>query len=131
MAKLLKRNIHVVNLDPAAETFRYTTIVNIKDLVSCEDVMEFTKLGPNGGLIYSMEYLIENMDWFEDQLGDLGVDDYVLFDCPGQLELYTHLDIMKKVVNCLQKIGFRLCSVCLVDSTFLSDEPKFFSGVLM
>jgi GTPase SAR1 family protein len=52
--------------------------------------MDFTKLGPNGGLIYAMEYLIENTTWLEDQVRDLCEDDYVLFDCPGQLELYTH-----------------------------------------
>ena len=60
--------------------------------------MDYTKLGPNGGLIYSMEYLIENMEWLEEQIGALGPDDYVLFDCPGQLELYTHLDIMNRVL---------------------------------
>jgi len=131
MARLLKRTVHVVNLDPAAESFRYTTIVDIKDLVNCDDVMEMTNLGPNGGLVYSMEYLLDNMEWLQEELGNLGEDDYVLFDCPGQLELYTHLDIMSRLVKSLESLGFRLCSVCLMDSTFLSDEPKFFSGVLM
>jgi len=93
--------------------------------------MEFTKLGPNGGLIYAIEYLLENSDWLEDQIATLGQDDYVLFDCPGQLELYTHLDLMKKVTKLLINLGFNLCSVCLVDSTFLVDDSKFFSGVLM
>jgi GTPase SAR1 family protein len=93
--------------------------------------MDFTKLGPNGGLIYAMEYLIENTTWLEDQVRDLCEDDYVLFDCPGQLELYTHLDLMKKVTKSLVNLGFALCSVCLVDSTFLVDDSKFYSGILM
>ena len=131
MAKLLNRTVLVVNLDPAAESFNYNPVVDIRDLVNTQDVMEYTKLGPNGGLIYSMDYLIQNMDWFEDQIGNLGPDDYVLFDCPGQIELYTHLDVMNKLVKSLQKYGFKLCSVCLLDSTFLADESKFFSGILM
>lgn len=32
---------------------------------------------------------------FQNELGD-NQDDYILFDCPGQIELYTHMDTMKK-----------------------------------
>lgn len=131
MAKTLKRNVLVVNLDPAAEKFRYECTVDIRDLISVDDVMDLTKLGPNGGLVYAMEYLIENIDWFMEEIGTLSEEDYVLFDCPGQLELYTHLDIMRRVIGALKRTGFNLCTVCLVDSTFLVDEPKFFSGILM
>ena len=131
MAKTLKRNILVINLDPAAEKFKYECTVDIRDLISVDDVMELTKLGPNGGLVYAMEYLIENIDWLMDKVGALGEDDYVVFDCPGQLELYTHMDLMKRVIISLKRTGFNLCTVCLVDSTFLVDESKFFSGILM
>ena len=131
MAADLNRNVLVINLDPAAESFKYTCDIDVRDQITVEDIMDYTKLGPNGGLIYAMEYLIENTDWIEDQIQNLCMDDYVLFDCPGQLELYTHLDQMRKVVKMLENMGFALCSVCLVDSTFLIDESKFFSGVLM
>lgn len=96
-AKNLDRNILIVNLDPAAEKLSYTPNVDIRELINTDDAMDYTKLGPNGGLIYCMEYLIENIDWLEEEIGGLGPEDYVLFDCPGQLELYTHLDIMHRV----------------------------------
>lgn len=131
MAKTLKRNILVVNLDPAAEQFKYECILDIRDLISVDDVMEMTKLGPNGGLVYAMEYLIENPEWLLDEIGNLGEEDYVIFDCPGQLELYTHMDLMRRVIDSLKRLGFNLCSVAMVDSTFLVDEPKFYSGILM
>jgi hypothetical protein len=36
---------------------------------------EELKFGPNGGLIFCMEYLMENMDWLEKQLsGSVGED---------------------------------------------------------
>eukprot|EP01017_Pseudomicrothorax_dubius_P048632 TRINITY_DN8897_c0_g1_i1.p1 TRINITY_DN8897_c0_g1~~TRINITY_DN8897_c0_g1_i1.p1 ORF type:complete len:344 (+),score=95.26 TRINITY_DN8897_c0_g1_i1:97-1032(+) len=125
------KNILVVNLDPAAEQYQYKCAVDIRDLITLDDSMEEMSLGPNGGLIFCMEYLIENIDWLQEQLGDLTYDEYVLFDCPGQIELYTHLPVMEKVVRTLQQIGFSLCSVCLIDSTFITDEGKYFAGVLM
>ena len=33
---------------------------------------------------HGYRYLIENMEWLEEQLGD-DDDDYFLFDCPGEL----------------------------------------------
>ena len=46
--------------------------------------MEEFDLGPNGGLVYCMEYLLSNFSWLEDKLKQLG-SQYVLFDCPGQV----------------------------------------------
>ncbi len=31
---------------------------------------------------YTHRYLIQNLDWLEEQIGN-GDDDYYLFDCPG------------------------------------------------
>ena len=55
-----------MNLDPAAEKLSYSPDVDIRELINTDDVMDYMKLGPNGGLIYSMEYLIENIDWLEE-----------------------------------------------------------------
>src|ERR1700761_9257382 len=77
----INRSINAFNLDPAAEHFDYEPIADIRQLISVEDIMadEELSFGPNGGLIFAMEYLLENMDWFEEQLGDVD-NDYVLFD---------------------------------------------------
>ena len=34
--------------------------------------MEALKLGPNGGMMYCMEFLEKNLDWFEEKLKALG-----------------------------------------------------------
>lgn len=73
--------------------------------------------------------LLENCDWLEEQLGDVD-DDYILFDCPGQIELYTHLPVMRKLVDTLQKWNFRICVVFMIDSQFMVDGAKFLSGIL-
>ena len=48
--------MHLFNLDPAADEFEYTPSLDIRDLISLEDVMEDLELGPNGGLIYCFEW---------------------------------------------------------------------------
>merc|ERR1712136_408404 len=98
---------------------------NIRDLISLEDAMEDDdlKFGPNGGLIFCMEYFAQNFDWLETELGDYE-DDYFLFDCPGQIELYTHTPVMRDLVRFLQNKDFRVCGVFLLDSHFLVDSAK-------
>ncbi|KAG5890121.1 hypothetical protein JTB14_027788 [Gonioctena quinquepunctata] len=126
-----KRNIDVVNLDPAAEYFNYTPLIDIRELIHVQDTMEDEELqfGPNGGLIFCIEYLLENSDWLRDKIGDQE-DDYILFDCPGQIELYTHLTAIKKLVKQLQDWNFSICSVFLVDVQFMTDGAKFLSGTM-
>jgi len=126
----LNRRVHVINLDPAAEHFRYPVAADIRDLISLDDVMSEMKLGPNGGLIYCMEYLIDNIDWLQDVLEDLGGDEYVLFDCPGQIELYSHVPAMQQLTQELQRMGFRIAAAYLLDAQFVADVAKFISGAM-
>ena len=88
------------------------------------------KFGPNGGLVFCLEFLLENINWLEEALDDVE-DDYILFDCPGQIELYTHLPVMKRFVDILQGWNFRTCGVFLVDSHFMVDGGKFISGSMV
>ena len=112
-AQVSRRRVHVINLDPAADKFDYEPTVDIRELIGLSDAMEDEELkyGPNGGLIFCMEFLLQNLDWFEEQVGgqDEAVsDDYYLIDCPGQIELYTHMNVMRKFVDALQSWNFRV-----------------------
>ncbi|XP_015524516.1 GPN-loop GTPase 3 [Neodiprion pinetum] len=126
-----KKVIEVVNLDPAAEYFDYEPLVDIRELIHLDDAMEDQELkfGPNGGLVFCMEYLLENSKWLEEQLGDVD-EDYIIFDCPGQIELYTHMTVIRQLVDMLQNINFRICGVFLLDSQFMVDGSKFLSGTM-
>ena len=56
-------------------------------------MIEELSLGPNGGLVFCLEYLIDNFEFLGDLLEEnVFENEYVFFDCPGQIELYTHLD---------------------------------------
>jgi len=127
----LKRTVHCVNLDPAAEDFKYPVTVDIKELITVDDVMEELDYGPNGGLVFAMEFLMQNIEWFKEQLGDYD-DDYLFIDCPGQIELYTHMDIIHSFLQCLQQeLNYSVCAVYLLDSNFITDTSKYISGTLM
>jgi len=123
--------MRVGNLDPAAEVFKYSVEFDIRELISVDDVMDTMNLGPNGGLLFCMEYLVDNIDWLEDQLDELAEDDYLLLDCPGQIELYTHVPVFKRVADCLRSKGFNVCVVYCVDATFVTDASKLIAGNLM
>lgn len=125
-----RRVVHCVNLDPAAEVFDYPCSVDIRDLITVDDVQDELDLGPNGGLVYAIEYAAKNMDWLEEEVGD-HEDDYLLLDCPGQTELFLHVDAFKQMVHSLEQMGYRVCAVFLIDSQFMMEPGKFISGCLL
>lgn len=103
----LGRKVVVVNMDPANDGLPYSCAVDISELVTLDDVMDGLKLGPNGGLLYCMEYVEANLDWLENKLKQHR-DSYFLFDCPGQVELYTHQNSVKNIFSQLAKWNFRV-----------------------
>ena len=118
------RQIHVCNLDPGADHFNYDVAFDIRDLISVEDVMEELELGPNGANIYCHEYLLSNMDWLSEELSQFDEDEYLVFDCAGQIELYTHLDVMKRFVDDLKIWGYNVVGVFVIDATFVTDPGE-------
>lgn len=60
MSRLLRklgRKVIIVNLDPANESMSYNPDIDIRKLIVLEEVMEQYNLGPNGALLYCMEFL--------------------------------------------------------------------------
>ena len=68
--------------------------------------MEAHRLGPNGGLVYCMEYLEKNLDWLLAKIRSELAGKYLIIDFPGQVELYTHNTAVKNIVARLEKAGF-------------------------
>lgn len=124
------RACSIVNLDPANDHTSYPCALDIRDLVKLEDIMRDDKLGPNGGILYALEELEHNFEWLEEGLKELG-EDYILFDCPGQVELYTHHNSLRNIFYKLQKMGFRFVCVHLSDSFCLTQPSLYVSNVLL
>ncbi|VDP23239.1 unnamed protein product [Echinostoma caproni] len=86
----LGRKVEVINLDPANDSLPYTCSINLSDLIRLDEVMDYLGLGPNGGLIYCMDYLYINRDWLTTRLARLRQENpkcYLIFDCPGQVSV--------------------------------------------
>ncbi|XP_011070137.1 GPN-loop GTPase 1 [Sesamum indicum] len=81
---------YVMNLDPAVMTLPFGANIDIRDTVRYKEVMKQFNLGPNGGILTSLnlfstkfDEVISVIEKRADQL------DYVLVDTPGQIEIFT------------------------------------------
>lgn len=128
------RRCSVVNLDPANDHTSYPTALDVRDLVTLDEIMNNEALGPNGGVLYALEELEHNFEWLEEGLKKLdgesirhsysytlsdlqSIDDYIIFDCPGQVELFTHHFSLRNIFFRLQKLGYRVRCPSLLSFT--------------
>lgn len=86
------RSVAVVNLDPANDALVYEAALDVSELVGLEAVQEETGLGPNGGLIWAMEYLETNIDWLLDRLRPLTQGEEGCMDSYGSPPQCTSLE---------------------------------------
>lgn len=125
------RTVHVCNFDPAADELIYTPSMDIRELIDVDDAMEGKGLGPNGGMIFCLEYLIENPQWLYEQLGEFS-DDFMIVDMPGQIELTSHIPVVPRFVQMLQQSGYNVVVCFVLDAVAATaDAGKFISGCLM
>ncbi|XP_045765192.1 GPN-loop GTPase 2 [Maniola jurtina] len=134
MSKLLRkigRKTVLINLDPANDCISYDPDIDIRNLIVLEDVMDQYDLGPNGALVYCMEYLEKNIDWLLDQIkGENSIN--FIFDLPGQVELYSHHDSLSNIFSKLANDHqLQLCVVHLIDSHHCSDAGKFIAALIL
>lgn len=81
---------YVLNLDPAVMTLPFGANIDIRDTVVYKEVMKQFNLGPNGGILTSLNLFATKFDevvsMIERRADQL---DYVLVDTPGQIEIFT------------------------------------------
>lgn len=129
------RKCSIINFDPANEKQPYPKCdFDIRDYITVEDVMNKNGLGPNGGLMFALESLDANgIDLVISRIKRLGEErNYLIFDCPGQVELFTHHNSLFKIFKKLTKeVSARLCVVSLVDSIYLTSPSQYISILLL
>ncbi|KAL7534672.1 hypothetical protein ACHAXR_009212 [Thalassiosira sp. AJA248-18] len=119
----------------------YETILDVcNDVISLDSVMSELSLGPNGGLLYCMEYiehhLGEVIKILKERLGTYTEDPsraHLLFDLPGQIELTAHSNVISRIAQRLvRELDLRLVCVQLVDAAVcLPDVSKFIGATLV
>ncbi|KAH3682723.1 hypothetical protein WICPIJ_006313 [Wickerhamomyces pijperi] len=127
------RKSTVINLDPANDRLPYDSALDIRDFITLEQIMEQESLGPNGGLMYALESLDASIDEIISKLDALlKTHTYLIFDCPGQIELFTHHSSLSKIFRRLTKdLDLRLCVVNLVDSFYITTPSQYVSIILL
>ena len=94
--------------------------------------MEELDLGPNGGLKYSMHFLAENLEWLSHRLAALPPNNYLLFDLPGQVELYAVEEDLQKIIEYLtRKLNIQITCIHLTDSQHILDQFKYISSIFL
>ncbi|VVC92316.1 unnamed protein product [Leptidea sinapis] len=134
MSKVLRkigRKVIIVNLDPANDNITYKADVDIRDLVILEEVMDQYNLGPNGALLYCMEYLEKNIDWLLNLIKGEHSANFI-FDLPGQVELYCHHEALSNILTKLvTEVKLQMCIVHLIDSHNCTDAGKFIAALML
>jgi len=118
----------LINLDPGAETLSYEPDIDIRDWIKLSDVMDEYGLGPNGAQIAAADLLAINIPEVKEILDEYDTD-YVIFDTPGQLELFTFRESSRKIVESFGKDMSLLCF--LVDPMLARNPNGFVSSLLL
>ncbi|KAL7862553.1 hypothetical protein SRHO_G00139940 [Serrasalmus rhombeus] len=81
---------YVINLDPAVHEVPFPANIDIRDTVNYKEVMKQYGLGPNGGIVTSLNLFATRFDqvmkFIEKKQHN---HQYVLIDTPGQIEVFT------------------------------------------
>jgi GTPase SAR1 family protein len=126
------RSSAIINLDPANDRLSYDVALDIRDFITLEDIMEEQNLGPNGGLMFALESLDDSVDLLVEKIKKISAKSYVVFDCPGQVELFTHHSSLHRIFKRLEKeIDLRLCVVSLIDSFYITSPSQYISVLLL
>ncbi|MFQ6134198.1 MAG: ATP/GTP-binding protein [Nitrososphaerales archaeon] len=118
----------IVNLDPGAFSLPYSPDVDVRNYIDLQSVMETYQLGPNGALIFASDMIATRLSDIQDQV-DILNPDYVIFDTPGQVELFAYRQSGPFFV---ENFDCETRSVIfLFDSTLVSTATNFVSVALL
>ena len=79
---------YVVNLDPACREVPYPANIDIRDTVNYKQVMKQYQLGPNGGIVTSLNLFATKFDQVLKLVGGKP-NEFIILDTPGQIEVFT------------------------------------------
>ncbi len=122
-------SVTVVNLDPGVEDPPYTSDVDIREYVDYGEIMKKLGLGPNGALVASLDLALGHIEQIREEVLETGRD-YVLVDCPGQMELFAYRNSGPLMVSGLRGTDNAL-SLYLVDSNIARTPAGYLSSLLL
>ncbi|KAI3650477.1 hypothetical protein MP228_003958 [Amoeboaphelidium protococcarum] len=138
----------VINLDPAVLHIPYEPTIDIRDTIDYKGVMKEYKLGPNGGIMTSLNLFATKFDQVLDVVderinvkvkdNDDGEDDdvngnkrldYLLVDTPGQIEVFTWSASGSIITQCLIN-SYPTVFLYVIDAQRIIHPTTFMSNML-
>ncbi|KAF2071111.1 hypothetical protein CYY_007576 [Polysphondylium violaceum] len=121
---------YIINLDPAVAKLPYTPNIDIRDTVNYKEVMKQYNLGPNGGIVTSLNLFSTKFDKVleivEKRASQLK---YIILDTPGQIEVFTW-SASGSIITELMASSFPTVLVYVVDTPRTTDPTTFMSNML-
>lgn len=122
---------YIVNLDPAVMTIPYGPNIDIRDTVNYKNVMKQYGLGPNGGILTSLNLFATKFDQVL-SLCERRRDPqppYVVVDTPGQIEIFTW-SASGSIITQAFAAALPTCICFVVDTPRCTHPQTFMSNML-
>ncbi|XP_043918311.1 GPN-loop GTPase 1 [Protopterus annectens] len=121
---------YVINLDPAVLNVPFPANIDIRDTVNYKEVMKQYGLGPNGGIVTSLNLFATRFDqvmkFIEKRQSNCR---YVLIDTPGQIEVFTWSASGTIITEALAS-SFPTVVVYVMDTSRSTNPVTFMSNML-
>jgi hypothetical protein len=121
---------YYINLDPAVLEVPFAANIDIRDTVNYKEVMKQYGLGPNGGILTSLNLFATKFDQvlgiMERRANDL---DYIFIDTPGQIEAFTW-SAGGQIIQELLASTFQTVLLYITDTPRSTNPTTFMSNML-
>ena len=121
---------YIINMDPAVLEVPYQPNIDIRDTVNYKEVMKQYSLGPNGGIMTSLNLFTTKFDEVMHLLEKRSKDlDFIFADTPGQIEVFTWSASGSIIAQSLAT-SFPTVLLYVVDTPRASSCTTFMSNML-
>lgn len=121
---------YVINLDPAVAEVNYTANIDIRDSINYKEVMKQYNLGPNGGILTSLNLFATRFDqvmtFVEKRAPEV---QYLFLDTPGQIEVFNWSASGVIITESLASY-FPTCIIYVCDTPQSMNPTTFMSNML-
>lgn len=121
---------YLINLDPAVHNLPFPANIDIRDTVKYKEVMKQYGLGPNGGIVTSLNLFATRFDqvmqFIEKRQSS---SQYVLIDTPGQIEVFTWSASGSIITEALAS-SFPSVVIYVMDTSRSTNPVTFMSNML-
>ena len=125
-----KKRTYAVNLDPAVNMVPYPCNIDIRDTVNYKEVMKHFQLGPNGGIMTSLNLFATRFDQVLGLIDQRAPDlDYIVIDTPGQIEVFNWSASGSIIVDSLA-VAYPTTCVYVTDTVRCLKPVSFMSNML-